>query len=95
MNKSSFDVLGIMSGSSLDGLDLALVHFDGLDDYPDGDASIKWKITFCETKSFPEEILALFDGLPNDSLPDFLEKKKIPRICCLRWKPSPVWEPAV
>lgn len=50
MQKQIFKAIGLMSGTSLDGLDIAYCTFQFVDN------TWKWKIEIAETKSFPEKL---------------------------------------
>lgn len=64
--------LGIMSGSSGDGLDLAIVEFEGLEEFLNRHSSIKWSIKEHETVAFPREVKSVLKDLSKTSLQSFL-----------------------
>jgi len=63
----SFTALGIMSGSSLDGLDLAFCSFEK------GEDEWGYQIVQCETIPYPEEWKLILAGLPEKTAVDLVE----------------------
>ena len=58
--RRSYDILGLMSGSSLDGLDLAYCHFN-----LDQNGTLQdWTLGECATQPYSEEWIAVLAGLP-------------------------------
>ncbi len=58
---NSYHAIGLMSGSSLDGLDIAYCHFDIKND------QIKWEILEAETLAYDEKWQLRLSELPNQS----------------------------
>ena len=65
MNKAEYKVIGVMSGTSLDGVDLVLVRFE-LEDY------WSFEMEHCETVSYNNEWLAVLNKLVNFSKKELL-----------------------
>lgn len=53
-------VIGIMSGSSLDGIDIACVEFSGLPE-------LSWRLVKAETNAMPDDLIARLGVLPQQS----------------------------
>ncbi len=70
--KKKFLVLGLMSGSSLDGLDLAACIFDVKMDAT-GVPRIAWKMLACETMPFSSEWAKQLQDAPHFSAKELLE----------------------
>lgn len=66
MIPSPLYAIGVMSGSSLDGVDLVLVHF-----FSSSTQTLGWRIVKAETQSYPEEWLERLRKLSDFSLADF------------------------
>ena len=60
MQKLTYNVIGLMSGTSLDGLDIAFCKFKML-----SNQNWKWEIIACETKKYPEHIKTALSKATN------------------------------
>jgi anhydro-N-acetylmuramic acid kinase len=71
MEKKQYEIIGLMSGTSLDGLDIAHVKFNFL-----ANNEISFELLHSETISFPENLLSKLNNSMNSSVPSILQLDK-------------------